>query len=51
MIALFLDRVKQRRDGQVRFAHIQADQAVVLADRLDSGKRPPGLNTIAVGCR
>ena len=48
MIALFLDRVKQRRDGQVRLAYIQTNQAVVMADRLDSGKRPPDLDAIAV---
>ena len=48
MFALFLDRVKQRRDGQVRLAHIQADQTIVMADRLDSGKRPPDLDAIAV---
>src|SRR6185437_13727446 len=49
MIALFIDRVKQRRDGQVWFAYIQANQAVVMADRLDSGKRPPDLDAISVG--
>src|SRR5271169_2605097 len=33
---LLLDGVKQRRNGQMRLAHRETDQAIVMADRLHS---------------
>ena len=37
----FVDRLEQSRDGQVRFANVETDQTIVLADRLHSRQRPP----------
>ena len=46
--ALITHRIEQRRNGLVRLAHVQTNQAIVVADRFDSGQRAPSIESIAI---
>jgi len=41
--ALLFERSEQRRNRQVRLLHVQRDQAVIFADRLDARQATPCL--------
>ena len=44
LLAVFCHRIEKRGDGQVRLADVETDQAVVVANRFDPRKRPPGID-------
>ena len=43
LLAILLDRIEQRWNGQVRLANVETDHAVVVANRFNSGKSTPCL--------
>ena len=50
--ALFLDRIEQRGNGQVRLTHVEADQTIVVTNRLHARQRSPGVEERTVAsCR
>src|SRR4029077_7935371 len=49
LLALLLDRIQQRRNGQVRFADVKTDQTIVMTHGFDPRQHSPALGSCAVG--
>ena len=47
--AFAFNGIKQRRDGQVGLAHIQAHEAVIMTDRFNSRQGAPCIEGRAIG--
>src|SRR5579863_8536638 len=47
--ALTADSIQQRRNGLMRLTNVQANQTIIVADGIYSGKSPPGFKRGAVG--
>src|SRR6202790_1563465 len=43
LVALLIDRSEQRGNGEMRFAHVEADCTVLAADGFDAGERAPSI--------
>src|SRR5437870_11641117 len=43
-----LDRLQQRRNRQMRFAHVEAEEAVIMAHGFDSGQCAPDIQRCAI---
>src|SRR5882762_9626311 len=48
LVALLVDRSEQRGNGEMRFAHVEADCTVLAADGFDAGQRAPRIGFLAV---
>src|SRR5438309_189247 len=48
LVALQVDRGEQRGNGEMRFAHVEADCTVLAADGFDAGQRAPRIGFLAV---
>jgi hypothetical protein len=48
LVALLIDRSEQRGNGEMRFAHVEADCTVLAADGFDAGERAPSIGFLAV---